>query len=420
MTREEGHYSIKRVRRLPSGGNANLLYAIIDDKIDTLYRWLPNGTYEPITIGGGSTITNTSQLINDGENGVDPFITLNDLVNLTPTGLEALDEGNGVGWRLIGRDPADYGNIGFNAVDFSTNSASYLSKVGGVGASSVTFGDHVENRGVACFGNGFNNLITSAGFSYASLLSGTNNEADGSLGSLTVGTTLVNRNAWGCTVLGVANEIITGGGGVLNPSGIAPLLIIGNGTQANSFDINGNFLGYEAVVRSNAFVVRRSGELTAPSMEPSVIDGETTGKVLITKEYLNERIQRVKVSLTPSQIQNLGTTPVELISAPGAGKVINILSVTSRVIFGTVAYNGTGGGLQISAVGGASFQATVNRFVINSPSDAIVKNTISDNGTNGQLVENAAVEASWSTGGATPTVGDSNIDIFLTYETITL
>ena len=37
----------------------------------------------------------------------------------SPTGLEALDEGNGTGWRLIGRDPNDYGNIGDNAVDLS-------------------------------------------------------------------------------------------------------------------------------------------------------------------------------------------------------------------------------------------------------------------------------------------------------------
>lgn len=35
------------------------------------------------------------------------------------SGLEAIDEGNGRGWRLKGRDPNNYGNIGLNAVDFS-------------------------------------------------------------------------------------------------------------------------------------------------------------------------------------------------------------------------------------------------------------------------------------------------------------
>jgi hypothetical protein len=37
----------------------------------------------------------------------------------TSTGLEAIDEGNGIGWRLIGRNPLAYGNIGLNSIDFS-------------------------------------------------------------------------------------------------------------------------------------------------------------------------------------------------------------------------------------------------------------------------------------------------------------
>ena len=42
---------------------------------------------------------------------------------IMPTGLEAIDEGNGVGWRLIGRDPLNYGNIGIDAVDFGFSSS---------------------------------------------------------------------------------------------------------------------------------------------------------------------------------------------------------------------------------------------------------------------------------------------------------
>ena len=38
------------------------------------------------------------------------------------TGLEAIDEGNGVGWRLVGRDPNTRCDIGFNAIDFSQTS----------------------------------------------------------------------------------------------------------------------------------------------------------------------------------------------------------------------------------------------------------------------------------------------------------
>ncbi|MFD2822252.1 tail fiber domain-containing protein [Lacinutrix iliipiscaria] len=35
------------------------------------------------------------------------------------SGLEAIDEGNGVGWRIKGKDPDHYGNIGENATDLS-------------------------------------------------------------------------------------------------------------------------------------------------------------------------------------------------------------------------------------------------------------------------------------------------------------
>jgi len=80
--REEGHYTIKRVKKLPEKGNANWLYTIIDNKIEKFYRWLPNKTYEEITLGAAG-VTNTSQLINDGENGTDPFITINDLEQYT-------------------------------------------------------------------------------------------------------------------------------------------------------------------------------------------------------------------------------------------------------------------------------------------------------------------------------------------------
>lgn len=46
---------------------------------------------------------------------------------VVPTGLEALDEGNGIGWRLIGVNPDNYGSIGLGAVDTSTSLVASLS-----------------------------------------------------------------------------------------------------------------------------------------------------------------------------------------------------------------------------------------------------------------------------------------------------
>jgi len=117
--------------------------------------------------------TKTSDLVNDGEDGVNPFISLANLPyqieiydditlfpivgddyivylaedtgifylwdgidliysqitsNAFPTGLERITEGGNTGWRLIGRNPNNYGDIGMNAVDISTSTSASATK----------------------------------------------------------------------------------------------------------------------------------------------------------------------------------------------------------------------------------------------------------------------------------------------------
>jgi hypothetical protein len=97
VKKEEGHYTIKRVVRLPKKGNANWLYAIIDDKIEELYRWDTfKSIYETLPLGktsntNGGSETITSLIDNGGsftylsENGTSTTITLlsNVIDNLT-------------------------------------------------------------------------------------------------------------------------------------------------------------------------------------------------------------------------------------------------------------------------------------------------------------------------------------------------
>ena len=48
-----------------------------------------------------------------------------DLVNtptiIEPTGLEQITENGNSGWRLLGREPENYGDIGYGALDLSYN-----------------------------------------------------------------------------------------------------------------------------------------------------------------------------------------------------------------------------------------------------------------------------------------------------------
>ncbi|NQY07182.1 MAG: hypothetical protein HRT68_13585, partial [Flavobacteriaceae bacterium] len=61
------------------------------------------------------------------------------------TGLEALDEGNGIGWRLIGRGPVLFANIGLNATDLS---------------ASITGGDYMGASGESSFTSGFQTIAS--------------------------------------------------------------------------------------------------------------------------------------------------------------------------------------------------------------------------------------------------------------------
>ena len=90
------------------------------------------------------------------------------------TGLESINEGNGTGWRLIGRDPANYGNIGLNAVDLSTSTSPSTTRgtTGGYsfaeGSNNVSSGDYSHAEGIGNDASGF-----------ASHVEGSKNEASG-------------------------------------------------------------------------------------------------------------------------------------------------------------------------------------------------------------------------------------------------
>ncbi len=59
------------------------------------------------------------------------------------SGLEAIDEGNGIGWRLIGSNSDNYGNIGEGAVDLSYSSVNSTTN-GATGNFSIALGSFSE------------------------------------------------------------------------------------------------------------------------------------------------------------------------------------------------------------------------------------------------------------------------------------
>jgi len=124
-------------------------------------------------------------------------------------------------------------------------------------------------------------------------------------------------------------------------------------------------------------------------------------------------ILTTKVSLSSAQILNLGSVPVTLVASPGVGKFIQILSVTGRMNFGTVAYD-TSTHLQVftGALAGISFtdqNLLGSRFTIN-----YAFNGPANVNTDEDVPVQIQVEL------ANPATGDGTLDIYVTYKIITL
>ncbi len=231
----------------------------------------------------------------------------------TPTGLEAIDEGNGTGWRLIGRDAANYGDLGAGAIDFSdSNTISTVNGSTGVGA--VTFGYNSKNplkysivsgfeqnisitsdlyadgignliagESNTIYNNNWNNIVsgylntvgtegavlTSLGpVVYDSIIQGTRNEVYASRDSLYVGRGLIGGSR-GVTVVGYSNVDLTTSTSNYAEAGIndyGPRFIVGVGTWS------GTSSGGSAGTRANGFVVMSDGTATFPSLTNVMID----------------------------------------------------------------------------------------------------------------------------------------------------
>lgn len=69
------------------------------------------------------------------------------------SGLEVINEGNGPGWRLKGRNPANYGNIGVNAIDLSGHFGNY-NQGGALGTGSFAVGVYTKSMGIYSFSSG--------------------------------------------------------------------------------------------------------------------------------------------------------------------------------------------------------------------------------------------------------------------------
>lgn len=149
---------------------------------------------------------------------------------------------------------------------------------------------------------------------------------------------------------------------------------------------------------------------TVNSVTPTIVGNELKSLV----DYIDSKILKTKVSLTADQINNIGTTPVELIASPGIGKAIRILKSDSKFNFNTQAFDNNNILIRVSSDSTLGIQQALINNLINSTANLFKFNPL---GTQGKIIENDSIVASGTNSVA---VGDSTIDLYITYEIITL
>ncbi|WP_417854141.1 tail fiber domain-containing protein [Xanthomarina gelatinilytica] len=194
------------------------------------------------------------------------------------TGLEAIDEGNGIGWRLIGRDPAFYDNIGVNAVDLSYSSFNTSSGASG----ELSFGSGRETTASGYFSTAMGNATEASGESSTAM--GYNTTASGA-GSTAMGNSTT-ASGYNSTAMGngtIASGSYTtaigryniGGGLPINWLATDPIFEIGNGSSNTN--------------RQNALTVLKNGNLGITTNTPTTklhITGGTDASYTNTSGYM--------------------------------------------------------------------------------------------------------------------------------------
>jgi hypothetical protein len=413
----------------------------------------------------------------------------------TATGLELINEGSS-GWRYVGKDTANYGDIGANATDISRSTGA-SSTVGSTGADSFTYGIDNENPWASTFMGGQDILDISSGatnFSAAniivgaeheignspignavfgerstlsapntnyntqctflSLMAGGKNDLYAGHGSAQIGDFLLG-GAPHCTIVGTANidETITVAANSVSGLGTSnnPRFIVGTGTFTSYSSASG-------IVRNNGFVVWGDGGVYAPMMTTDFISGATSD-VLITKGYADvtysggtadgseTKIQGfgdidvtgsgttvnpylvgykadipvpimryIKITLTSGDTQNLFSIPITAVVAPGANKAIEVFTAAARLRYGSVAFDGNSE-LEISCSGATNNQYRTDNTLLDDTTDNFIILQRKFSTTTPQIIENDSLVIR---GTADSTVGNSEVDVYITYRIIDL
>lgn len=299
---------------LPTVGASDSGLTFYHSGLSKFYGWT-GSTWIDFGSGGGGGGSTTFVGLTDTPSNFTGSALKVPRVNLGETALEfylppikAEDQGGGIGYAWANRNEAFYAILGANSFDltFATSGTDYgiastdgfsfgytnrLPLAGNSFGGHVAFGfdntvtgyygniamggDNTLNSGYTCMQVGYQNVgnwSNSIGMGYQF---GTNNTSSAYF-NVSAGSGLTN-NWRGATMVGAANVIDPATSTATN----RPAFTVGIGTLSTSAGSVG-----VPTLRKDGFMVRYNSEILAPNTTIAIIDAETTGKQLVTKEWI--------------------------------------------------------------------------------------------------------------------------------------
>lgn len=145
------------------------------------------------------------------------------------------------------------------------------------------------------------------------------------------------------------------------------------------------------------------------------------GTIQTTAGSQDSGLRSSKVTITSAQILQSNTTPIIIVSAPGIGYAIDLISAEARI----ATYGGTPYATNTTLlyiIDTATVEHATESRILASTVTRITKGSLGNvnsfGATDTQLLENKALTVKANSGN--PTAGNSDIIIYITYKLITL
>lgn len=296
--------------------------------------------------------------------------------------------------------------IGIGLLAAQNNTGSVIVAVGTGSANNNT------GNGIVALGGG---AQSNAGSEVFAVFGG----ADNNTGDYVVG--IFNGSAQtnsGSNVIAIGN-----GAGNLNTHNNVTLLGPSAAASANDQLVFSNGFNHSAQFSNANITGDRTYELpNASGIVPLTVNGiapDAVGNIVVPTGGGGGTVNTIKVSVPSSAILALNATPFELIPAPGAGKTINVLKVFFKYNFNTTPYSG-GGGIAVSLGSGFGSIPVSNAIggVLNNSQTSYAKPTM----YTGAFVTSFGYAniGLYLTAGLPQTGGDGSLDVYITYDVVTL